>query len=230
MARRAEMLDRAALVIAGVRDRGDDRRLAVLHPIMAMPARSRSRDRTPSAATKSCAASVRPSPSVAVTCSGPDSNPTIEVSASTTPSSLALLTSAASSGAFSIICANGSPGSTSPPKVRKTGRTASSSRLSVTTMSTMSWASDATACQTPIVSKSRRAAAAIAEARASIGGRASEGSATVTEKSGPSAWRSATASASPANPPPPMRISVRSAVMSFPTPARLLARPPQNSL
>ncbi len=63
--------------------------------------------------------------------------------------------------------ANGSPGSTSPAKVRKVGRTASPSLLSVTTMSRIGWASAATACQTPMVSNSRRAAATIAEARSS---------------------------------------------------------------
>ena len=63
--------------------------------------------------------------------------------------------------------ANGSPGSTSPPKVRNTGRTASSSRLSVTTMSRIGCASAATRCQTPIVSNSRRAAATMADARSS---------------------------------------------------------------
>ena len=81
------------------------------------------------------------------------------------------------------MCANGSPGSTSPPKVRKVGRTASSSLLSVTTMSRIGCASAATASQTPIASNSRRAAAAIAEARGSFEVAApSAGSTTVTAK------------------------------------------------
>ena len=46
-----------------------------------------------------------------------------------------LLTSAAMSGRFSTMWANGSPGSTSSANVRNVGRTASLSRLSVTTMS-----------------------------------------------------------------------------------------------
>ena len=45
---------------------------------------------------------------------------------------------------FSIICANGSPGSTSPAKVRNTGRVASCSRESVTTMSRIGCALPAT--------------------------------------------------------------------------------------
>ena len=88
--------------------------------------------------------------------------------------------------------ANGSPGSTSPAKVRNTGRTASSSRLSVTTMSRIGCAWSATASQTPRVSKSRRAAATIAEARSSSAWLLpSVGSATVTENDGPSPWRNA---------------------------------------
>ena len=71
------------------------------------------------------------------------------------------------SGAFSIMWANGSPGSTSPAKVRNTGRTASFSLESVTTMSRIGCAFAATASHTPSVSNMRRAAAAIAEARGS---------------------------------------------------------------
>ena len=68
---------------------------------------------------------------------------------------------------FSIICANGSPGATSPPNVRNVGRIASRSLESVTTMSRIGCAPSATVSQTPMVSNKRRAAAAIAEARAS---------------------------------------------------------------
>ena len=88
---------------------------------------------------------------------------------SSMPSAFAFSTSAASSGAFSIMWPNGSPGATSPSKVRKVGRMASCSRLSVITMSRIGCAPPATASQTPIVSNSRRAAATIAEARASAG-------------------------------------------------------------
>ena len=100
-----------------------------------------------------------------------------------TPSAFAFSTSASTSSRFSIMCANGSPSSTSPPKVRNVGRTASSSLESVTTMSRIGCASAATASQTPIASNSRRAAAAIAEARGSFDAAgASAGSATVTAK------------------------------------------------
>ena len=115
-----------------------------------------------------------------------------------TPSSLALAASAASSGGFSTMWANGSPGSTSPSKVRKTGRTASSSRLSVMRMSRIGCASAATASHTPMVSNSRRAAATMAEARGiGRGACRAPGSATVTLNAGPSACLSAIASAEP---------------------------------
>ena len=81
------------------------------------------------------------------------------------PSSSAFLASAASSGPFSIMSANGWPGSTSPSKERKTGRTMSSRRLSVTTMSVIGCASISS--HTPMVSNSRRAAATMADARGS---------------------------------------------------------------
>jgi hypothetical protein len=58
-----------------------------------------------------------------------------------------------------------------------------------------------------MVSNRRRAAATIADARPSFGARASAGSATVTENDGPRPWRSAIASANPANPAPPMSTS-----------------------
>ena len=54
-------------------------------------------------------------------------------------------------------------------EVRNIGRTASSSLLSVTTMSRIGCALPATASQTPMASNRRRAAAAIAEARGSFG-------------------------------------------------------------
>ena len=92
-------------------------------------------------------------------------------------------------------------------KVRNVGRTASCTSNSVTTMSRIGWAPSATACQTPIVSRSRLAAAAIAEARESGPVRAKAGSATTTENVLPNAWRNAIASASPANPPPAIKTS-----------------------
>src|SRR5262245_47652822 len=101
--------------------------------------------------------------------------------------------------------ANGSPGSTSPSKLRKTGRTASVRRLSVTTIPRMGCAS--TSCQTPMVSNRRRAAATMADARPSFAAPASAGSATVTENDGARLWRSAIASARPAKPAPPISTS-----------------------
>src|SRR5262249_27025662 len=79
------------------------------------------------------------------------------------PSSFAFAASAASNGPFSTMWANGSPGSTSPSKLRKTGRTTSARRLSVTTISRMGCAS--MVCQTPMVLNRRRAAATMADAR-----------------------------------------------------------------
>ncbi len=58
--------------------------------------------------------------------------------------------------------AKGSPASTSPPKVRKTGRTGSASRLSVMTISRMTWARGATVSHTPRRPSIRRAPAATA--------------------------------------------------------------------
>ena len=66
------------------------------------------------------------------------------------------------SAPLSTMWAKGSPGSTSPSKVRKAGRTGSWRRLSVTTMSSMGWASAATPSQTPSAASMRRAPAAIA--------------------------------------------------------------------
>ena len=67
--------------------------------------------------------------------------------------------------------AKGSPGATSPANVRNTGRTASSTRLSVTTMSRIGCAPPATASHTPSGSNMCRAAAAIADARRSSAAR-----------------------------------------------------------
>ena len=76
-------------------------------------------------------------------------------------------------------------------------------------MSRIGCALAATASQTPIASNSRRAAAAIAEARGSLEtAAASAGSTTVTVNVSPSPWRSAIASARPAKPAPPITRSV----------------------
>ena len=124
----------------------------------------------------------------------------------------AFATSASTRCRFSIMCANGSPSSTSPPKARNVGRTASSSFESVTTMSRIGCAFAATASQTSIASNRRRAAAAIAEARGSFDWAcASAGSMTVTVNGSPSPCRRAIASARPAKPAPPMTTSARDA-------------------
>ena len=176
-----------------------------------MPACSRICERAPSAPTKSRAEIVPPPASVTSIVLRPYSKAVTAPARRSTPSSLALLTSASTSSLFSIMCANGSPSATSPPKVRKVGRTASSSLESVTTMSRIGCACPSTASQTSIASNRRRAAAAIAEARGSFDGvLLSAGSATVTVKASPSAWRSAMASARPAKPAPPITTSRRS--------------------
>src|SRR5712691_8294388 len=178
--------------------------------IAADGARLRSRERAPSAAISKAAFIFAPSASRTTTRSPATSKAATAHGRKTTPSSRALPTSASTSGRFSTMWANGSSGATSPAKVRKTGFTASPSRLSVTTMSRIGCASAATAPHTPMVSNSRRAPAAMAEARASTGLPASAGSATTTVKSGPSPWRNAIASASPAKPPPAITMSARS--------------------
>src|SRR5262249_35998096 len=172
-----------------------------------MAARSRIAECAPSAATRSRAASVSPSDNVTSTRSLARSKSATADDRNTTPSSCAFCVNAAISGEFSTIWAKGSPGSTSPSKVRKTGRTTSLRRLSVTTMSRMGCAS--TPCHTPMVSNSRRAAATIAEARPSFAARSSAGSTTVTEHEGANPWRNAMASARPAKPAPPISTSVR---------------------
>ena len=100
--------------------------------------------------------------------------PSTAVARRSMPSASARATSASIRWRFSTMCANGSPGSTSPAKVRNTGRVASSSLESVTTMSRIGCASAATSSQTPIASNSRRQAATMAVARGSRLGRVAE--------------------------------------------------------
>src|SRR4051812_10314834 len=177
-----------------------------------MPACSRTRDRAPSAATSSAAEIIAPSPKDTAIRLPWYSNRVTGVWRSAIPSARALAASAALSGAFSIMWAKGWPGSTSPAKVRNTGRTASFSFESVTTMSRIGCALLSTASQTPSVSNMRRAAAAMAEARKSaLASAAKAGSATTILKEEPSPWRSASASARPAKPPPAITTSARSA-------------------
>ncbi len=174
-----------------------------------MPACSRIFDFAPSAPTSSRAEIVSPPASCTSIAFAACSKPLTESARRSTPSSFAFSTSASIRWRFSTMCAKGSPSSTSPPKVRKVGRTASSSLESVTTMSRIGCASPATASQISIALNRRRAAAAIAEARGSFDGvAASAGSATVTANASPSPWRSAMASAKPAKPAPPISRSV----------------------
>src|SRR6266487_1048165 len=155
-----------------------------------MPASSRRRERAPSAATRRRAGVSVSSGKRTATWPDVDSNPVTAADFKTIPSSRAL---------------------TSPPKLRKTGRTLSLSRLSVTAMSRIGCASCATASHTPIVSNNRRAPAAIAEARRSPEpSRPMKGSATMMANAEPSPWRSAMPSASPAKPPPAITTSARS--------------------
>src|ERR1700730_11567425 len=184
-----------------------------------MPASSRRRERAPSAAISSSAVSAT-SPQRIATRSRSTPKVSIALARKVTPTSRALAASAAISGPFSTMWANGWPGSPSPAKVRNPGLTASPRRLSVTTMSRIGCAPAATARHASIVSSRRRAPAAIAEARASSrAGRPSAGSATTTLKSAPRPWRNATASASPAKPAPAMTTSawlVCSVIILFP--------------
>ena len=145
-----------------------------------MPARSRIDERAPSAATSRRAANVVPSRNRTSMRSPATAESATAAFNNATPSARAFASSAASSGPFSIMCANGSPGATSPSKVRNVGRTASSRRLSVTAMSRIGCAPGAIASQTPMVSNSRRAAATMADARGSLPPRSSAGSATTT--------------------------------------------------
>ena len=170
-----------------------------------MPARSRSFERAPSAATSRLAAIVAPSASVTSMPSARASKLFTAVARSSTPAASARAANASIRWRFSTMCAKGSPGSTSPPNVRNTGRVASLSAESVTTMSRIGCAVGATSAQTPSASNRRRQAATMAVARGSRLGRwPSAGSATMTGISGPSPWRSASASASPAKAPPQM--------------------------
>ena len=174
-----------------------------------MPACSRIFDLAPSAPTKRRAEIFSPSSSATSIVFAKFSKPVTEPARSVTPTSFAFVTSASIRWRFSTMCAKGSPGSTSPPNVRNVGRTTSSSLESVITMSSIGCASPATASHTPIASNSRRAAAAIAEARGSFDVSAlSAGSTTVTVKASPRPSRSAIASASPAKPAPPTTRSV----------------------
>ncbi len=131
------------------------------------------------------------------------------------PSAFAFSTSAASSGAFSIMWPNGSPGATSPSKVRKVGRTASCRRLSVITMSRIGCAPagnrvpDADRLEQPARRRHDRGRTRVRRSRASAG------SATATENDGPSACRSAIASARPAKPAPPISTSMGRAPVSL---------------
>ena len=94
-------------------------------------------------------------------------------------------------------------GSISPSKVRKVGRIASSTLELVTTMSRIGCAPSSIAPQTPMVSNNRRAAAAIAEARASpAAARSSPGRRPSRQKLPSEPCRSAIASARPGKPPP----------------------------
>ena len=138
-----EMLLGAAVVIALVRHRGDDAGLAV-GPAEALDAgaladagaRAVGRDQQPRRRRR-CRRRSAPRRWLRRR----SRNPSRRSARSSTPCCFALPASASISGRFSIMWANGSPGSTSPPKVRNTGRTASLSLESVTTMSRIGCAS-----------------------------------------------------------------------------------------
>ena len=87
-----------------------------------MPAASRIAERAPSAATRSRGETPRRRRNCTSMRSAPASKPATASARSSTPSALARSTSASTSAGFSIMCANGSPGATSPPNVRNVGR------------------------------------------------------------------------------------------------------------
>ena len=102
-------------------------------------------------------------------------------------------------------------GSTSPANVRNTGRTASSSLESVTTMSRIGCASPATALpHADRLEQSPRRRGDGRGARVLDGSRPAPDRRPSTANDRPSAWRSAIASARPAKPPPPISMSTRS--------------------
>ena len=128
---RQEMLLGAAVVIALVRDRRDDRRLIVIPAMRGdaglfadLRARAVGADQQPRR-HRFAIGELRPrSHSASCSKSGDRAGAQIDAE-SLSPSPPAHRPECR----FSIMCANGSPSSTSPPKVRNVGRTASSSLL-----------------------------------------------------------------------------------------------------
>ena len=123
-----EMFLGAAVVLALVRHRGDDRRLIVIPAMRGdaglfadLRARAVGADQKPRGNRLAVGELERRSHDRAF------AKPLTAPARRSTPSSFAFATSASTRCRFSTMCANGSPGSTSPPKVRKVGRTASSS-------------------------------------------------------------------------------------------------------
>ena len=173
-----------------------------------MPAIERSFERMPSAATSSAA--LREAPDARLTSIRPFAAKfsTDSGAVSLTPTSRAASRSAASNGSFEIICAKGSPSDTAPSKVRKIGRATSLVRLSVISIERIGCASASIRDQMPSCSNMRFAAAAIAEARSSrLPPARGFASITSTPSSG-APLAMATAAASPADPPPAIRMSV----------------------
>ena len=172
----------AAFVVAFVADIGHDGRLAIVPAVRRQCRRvSRIEERAPSAATRSRAADRRAVRKAPMTREFSRVTPTrpsdggdlpppggVEVRrpCAAPPRSPSLRARRSGSGSRSY-GRKARPARLRRAKVRNTGRTASSSRLSVTTMSRIGCASSATLSQTPSVSNSRRAAATIAEARSS---------------------------------------------------------------
>jgi hypothetical protein len=127
-------------------------------------------DFAPSAAISSRVFTVEPSDSVS---SGAPGISSVKPETATpcemvTPAASHFSRSAPFMATFGTMWAKGSPGATSPSKVRKTGRTGSPVRLSVTIISRIGSASGRIFDQQPSSSSMRMAAAAIAEARPSF--------------------------------------------------------------
>ncbi len=171
-----------------------------------IPAMSRRLDCPPSAATSSGAASTRPSLSRSRASPAPCSSPAISAGAISSALPAIASSRAPTSTRLGTICANGSPGATSPAKLRNSGRAMSPLPESVIFIERIGSASPATAAHTPSASSTRVTPADSAEARWSRG--------TAKSRRSTSAMRtpamnraSASARLSPTGPPPTMMTS-----------------------
>ncbi|MDF9793979.1 hypothetical protein M2440_004680 [Methylorubrum extorquens] len=130
-----------------------------------MPAASRRAERAPSAATTSATSSLLPSLRVTRVTRGPGTAAVTLEAARWTPVSRAASSSTATIGSASTMWAKGSPASRASvpsPKVKKTGRTGSPTRLSLMTSRRIGSAAGSIRDQSPSCSNIRRGPAATA--------------------------------------------------------------------